>query len=199
MMRVGWIVVFGVIVSGCGDTVTIDHRTTAVLNVADAAAADKLEIAVGPKGDVIEVEYHISPALVPSAVRAAMDELFPGDDVGAEKERHGDETYYELARVVDGLKMEAMFSADGTLHSIEAELKIDDVPQAVQDKINELYPACKVTSWEAIKDKDQAIIEYHVKLIDETGRNLKVFAEPLGVVFAVYREMVAEVEVSVKQ
>ncbi len=87
------------------------------LNTQDALAADSVEIAISKAGYPVVIEYHIPPSQVPDVVKAAMDALHPGGKfTGAEKETIGGMTYYELARMVGGKEVEAMFYPNGALY-----------------------------------------------------------------------------------
>ncbi|MFQ5505373.1 MAG: PepSY-like domain-containing protein [Planctomycetota bacterium] len=167
------------------------------LNNAEAGAANKIEIALGSGGQYAEVEYHIPPERVPQAVRDAMNRLHPGaafDD--AEKEIIAGTTYYELTRTVDGRAVEAMFHADGTLHSEELQVPRNRVPRVVRAAIDSRYPDGEVTSWEEIRDGNRELNEYHVK-VERSGKHYKVILSAEGLVTRILREVPAEFEVPV--
>ena len=164
-------------------------------DIDDARRAVKIEIQMDKAGRVGEIEFHVDPDQVPSAVRVAMDNLHPGGPyVGAEKEREDGVLYYELTREVDGLEMEAMFHPDGKLHSEEIQVAVDKVPVAVQAAIAEVYSDAKVSKWEEIRDGNRALIEYHVKL-ESGGRKYKAVVTTGGVFVEAFHEILAEVEV----
>ncbi|MDJ0976796.1 MAG: hypothetical protein QNJ98_20240 [Planctomycetota bacterium] len=179
-------------------------RTAAVagggtaLDLDAARSATKLELSLDGAGRPDEIEYHIPPSEVPEAVRQAMDAVAPGPDVGAEKEYNGGRLYYELSRMVDGFKIEAMFHPDGRLHEIEAEVDPSTVPQAAKDAVTATWPNATNHKWEVIKDGDQSIVEYHVKLLDG-GMNLKIIVFTDGKLGRVYREVVSEIEVPMRR
>lgn len=189
--------------AGCCCSVSTTSSRTVVgggtaIDLASARAAEKLELSLDGAGRPDEIEYHIPPSEVPEAVRRAMDELMPGDDVGAEKEWNGGRLYYELSRMVDGKKVEAMFHPDGRLHEIEAEVETSTVPAAAQDAVAATWPNASDLSWEVIKDGDQQVVEYHVKLADG-GVRLKIIVSKGGSIGRVYREVVSEIEVPMRR
>ncbi|MHC5010121.1 MAG: PepSY-like domain-containing protein [Planctomycetota bacterium] len=162
-----------------------------------ARNAVKFEIQVDESGKHTELEIHIPPEAVPQAVRDAMDQLHPGGPfTGAEMEWEGEAIFYELTREVGGFDVEAMFSPEGELHSAEIAVAESSVPQAVRDAIAAKYAGCAVNQWEEIRDGDQQLVEYHVKLTKD-GKNHKVTVTTAGEVTAAFLEIPAEVEVPV--
>lgn len=172
-------------------------QTAPSVDVNHAQAARKLEMQIDAGGRTVEVEYHISPDLVPQAVRDAMDRLHPGGAfTGAEREQHDGQLYYELSRSIAGREVEAMFTEDGALFSEEIEVTTANVPALIQDRIEERFPNGNVTAWEEVRDGDRELVEYHVK-VAASGKNYKAVVSLAGVVEKVLREIVAEVEVPV--
>lgn len=162
-----------------------------------AASAIKLEVTVDRGGRPQETEFHVDPATVPEAVRAAMDAKHPGGAyIGAEKEWNDGILYYELAREVGGYEVEAMFRPDGTLFEEEIQIPTDDVPEAVRAAVAKGWPAGSVKAWEMIRNASGAITEYHVKLADE-ARALKIVVSTSGRLVRGYREVPAEIEVPI--
>jgi hypothetical protein len=167
-------------------------------DLSDAREAVKIEIQVAEDGSMREVEFHVAPESIPAPVRGAMDRLHPGGPyTDAERERSGGELYYELSRVVDGREVEAMFTADGTLHSEEIEVEKAAVPEAVASAIAKAFPEGTVSQWEEIHDGERALVEYHVKL-GSGGRSYKVRVSPAGAIEGAVLEVVAELEVPVE-
>jgi hypothetical protein len=166
---------------------------------ADAESARRLELQVDARGRSVEVEYHVDPARVPAAVHAAMDALFPsGPTVGAEKEWNDGTLYWELSREVDGREVEAMFTPDGALHQLELEVAADTIPAGVRSTARDAIDGARADKWEEIRDAQQELIEFHVKL----GRGDERFKIVIGLdaaLLAVFREVPAEVEVPVSK
>ncbi len=163
-----------------------------------AAAARKLEVQVDKNGRHTEVEYHIPPSEVPGPVRAAMDQLHPGGPYeDAEREWDGGKLYYELARRVQGLEVEAMFSPDGQLHSEEIQVPMNRVPEVVRTAALSSLSGAQATMWEEIRDSKREIVEYHVKLSRGTDK-YKAMLSTDGKLLGIVREVPAEIEVPVE-
>lgn len=170
-------------------------RAVSPWNLADGGRAEKIEMALGPAAQPLEVEYHLPAEAVPPAVHAAMEARHPGGTVlGAEKEVSGGRLYWELAKEIEGYKVEAMFRPDGTLYEEEIEIPEAQVPAAVRDATRAAWPDGRVKAWEVIRDARGAIVEYHVKL-DSSGRAVKAIVAPGGTVRGARYEVPAEIEV----
>lgn len=161
-----------------------------------ALRASKVEAAVDAGGDFVEIEYHIAPNLVPETVRAAMSQLYPDSMfTGAEYEVDGGTVFYELTAEDGGRAVEAMFHEDGRLHSMELEVDPASEP-AITRAVARMWPASTLKAVEEIRDGEQLLVEYHVK-IDADGRALKVTVDRDAKVVAAVREIAAELEVPV--
>jgi len=169
--------------------------TAGLFDVTQARTAKKLEVQVDVEGNFVEVEYHCDPATIPQTVRDAMDAMHPGGPfTDAERELDDGVLYYELSRIVNGLEVEAMFSADGQLHSEEIEVRAGAVPAAVRDGVKTRYPEGKVAKWEEIHDGQGQTVEFHVKA-DVGGKRHKLMFGTDGELHGDVIEMVAEIEV----
>ncbi|MHC4729199.1 MAG: hypothetical protein ACYS6Z_01250 [Planctomycetota bacterium] len=165
-------------------------------NSEDALNARKIEMTMNAQGKPTEVEFHISPSQVPEVVRTAMDKLHPGGAfTDAEKEWNGGKLYYELSREVKGMEVEAMFTPDGELFQQEIEVAQAKVPAGVQTAARAALSGGKVKKWEEIRDGNNALLEYHVKMA-RGGKDYKLMLTTAGRVTAVYREIPSEIEVS---
>jgi hypothetical protein len=163
-----------------------------------AAAARKLEVQVDRSGRHTEVEYHIPASEVPGPVRSAMDQLHPGgpyDD--AEREWDNGKLYYELARRVGGMEVEAMFSPDGQLHSEEIQVPMGKVPEAVRNGATSSLSGGQVTMWEEIRNSKREVVEYHVKMSRGVDK-YKLMLSTSGKLMGMVREVPAEIEVPVE-
>ena len=167
---------------------------TSLWDIDDARSAVKLEILVDKAGGFTEIEYHIDPATVPAAVRAAMDKLHPGGPfTAAERERNDGVLYFELSREVGGFEVEAMFTPEGKLHSEEVTVAADSVAPEVRAALAKALPQGKVTAWEEIRDSQRALVEYHVK-VDHGGRHWKVMMSTAGAITGSVRVAPAAIE-----
>jgi len=161
----------------------------------DALASEKLEFQLNEKGRVDQIEYHIAPAGVPEAVRAAMARLHPdGEITGAEKEWHHGTLYYELTSKKGGLETEVMFYPDGTVFRSEIEVAAEDVPRSIRNIAQAALPGAQATKFEQIREADNRLIEYHVKL-SRDGKRYKLILARAGEFRSLLREIPAEVEV----
>jgi len=164
---------------------------------AEALAAEKIEMQVDEHGRTVELEYHVAPSVVPQAVHAAMDRLHPGGSVvDAEREYVGGQLYWELTKEIGGREVEAMFRPDGTLYREEIEVSASEIPSAVQEAVRARLRG-QVTKWEAIRDAERRVIEYHAKGTRD-GKSYKVIAGLDGNVLGMVREVPAEIEVPVE-
>lgn len=164
-------------------------------NNEDALNAKKIEMSMNAAGKPMEVEYHISPAQVPEVVRQAMDKLHPGGAfTDAEKEWYKGKLYYELSREVKGMEVEAMFTPEGELFQQEIQVSQAKVPAGVQTAARAAVSGGKVKKWEEIRDGNNALVEYHVKM-NRGGKDYKVMISTAGRTIGVYREVPAEIEV----
>jgi len=163
----------------------------------DALGAEKLEVAMDESGRPTEIEYHVHPDAVPAAVHEAMEALHPGGAVtAAEKEFEGSRLFWELAKEIDGFKVEAMFYPDGRLYSQEVEVPASSVPEVVKSAVADADFGA-VRAWEEIHDGDQQLVEYHAKTTSD-GRNYKLLVGADGELLGVFREIEAEIEVPVE-
>ena len=162
----------------------------------DGLDAERIELSVDSKGQPHEIEYHLPPHHVPDEVHAAMDLLYPGEAFAGEKEFEGSTMYWELSKMVDGRKVEALFDTDVRLRRLEIEVGAEAIPEEVRAAVaGRAYGL--VNSWEEIRDGDRKMIEYHAKTA-RSGLNYKIIIDPAGEVTAVYREVVAEIELPVE-
>jgi len=160
----------------------------------DGLAARKIEVQVDRDGRPLELEYHMAPSAVPASIHQAMDRLHPGGlAVDAEKEYVGSELFWELTKEIDGREIEAMFHADGTLHSEEIEVDGSDVPANVREAVSQRMPG-QVTKYEEIRDGERRLVEYHVK-VQSNDMNWKIRVSTGGKVVGIVREVPAEIEV----
>lgn len=161
----------------------------------DALNAKKIEMTVNSAGKATEVEFHISPAQVPEVVRQAMDKVHPGGPfTDAEKEWYKGKLYYELSREVKGMEVEAMFTPEGVLFQQEIEVSQAKVPAGVQTAARAALSGGKVRKWEEIRDAQNGLLEYHVKM-NRGGKDYKIKISTGGRVTEVLREVPSEIEV----
>jgi hypothetical protein len=176
-------------------------------DVDDARMASKIEMKVDKCGMHQEIEYQFPQSLVdklvPPAVVAAMNAMHGGKTMdGGEKEWVDGQLFWELtAKDAQGLKYEVMFTPDGQVHEQENQIAQTAVPGPVQTSIGNQYGTGTVTSWEVILDAGGAVVEYHVKLVEDAGtpeeKHHKVIVQPNGFISGAYLEVQAELEIPV--
>lgn len=160
----------------------------------EALIAESVELQVDASGKILEVEYHVTPEMVPQPVRDAMDKLHPGGRAsGAEKEYVGSTLYWELTKTIDGRAVEAMFLPDGTLHQEEVEIPASEVPQAAQTTARNKLGG-NVEKWEVVRDMQRTPFEYHAKGT-RNGKKYKLMIGSGGELLGSVREVPAEIEV----
>ena len=160
----------------------------------DALASQSVELEMNDRGGVTSIEYHVTPELVPQEIHDAMNALYPdGEVIAGEREMSGGDLHWELSKRIDGLVVEAMFDLDGNLVAEEAEIPPSTVPEPAQAAVRGLFDG-RITKWEAIRDADRELVEYHAK-VEAEGRRFKVAVDAEGTVRVVVREVPAEIEV----
>ena len=170
-------------------------RSTPGWSLEDALSAESIEMGIDEDGRPVEVEYHVSPDVVPARVIAAMEALHPGGQtIGAEKEFLDATLYWELSKSIEGREVEAMFLPNGQLHSEEMEVPAVKVPRAVQEAVQARFDG-PATKWEEIRNGDRRLVEYHAKWTVD-GKKYKVIVSTDGSVLGVLREVPAEIEVA---
>ncbi len=155
-----------------------------------------LEVALSSSGRVLEVEFHVPPGQLPAAILAAAREVV-GEPLEAEIEFHGRTRFYEVTgKRVDGTKIEAMFDAEGRLHSLEIQVPRDEVPPEVVRAAEAWGGGGSIRSWEKILDGQEVLQAWHVKST-VAGRKLKLIFGADGALVEVRRETPAEIEVPI--
>ena len=119
---------------------------------------------------------------VPLAVRESFNKAFPqAVDVEVEEESNEDgEAVYEVEFTDQGVKIEASYSADGTLLKMEEEIQLDGLPQAVTEAIMEAYPDAIFLEAEKVMTADGSVSGYEVEIEDD-GVELEIHIDPNGI------------------
>jgi hypothetical protein len=169
--------------------------STPGIDVGEARGARLVEVQLDAGGSLAEVEHHIAPGEIPAAVRAAMDRLRSGGTyTDAERAMHAGEMLLELSRTVNGLEVEARFSAPGELRSEGIQVRSEALPAAVREAVGARLPGQTVKKYEEIRDGSRTLVEYHVKL-EAGGARHKLMLSPAGELLGHYLELEAELEV----
>ena len=90
-------------------------------------------------------DEEIPVAKLPAAVLKAQKAKFPTATIKkAIKEVENGKTVYELEMTVDGQNVDANFSAEGKILSIEKEITADKLPKKVAEAVAKKYPKGKI-------------------------------------------------------
>jgi len=116
---------------------------------------------------------------VPKAVMDAVKAKYPdGELLGAEKENENGKTSYEIKVKNKDQKLEASFTEEGKLTSIEEEIEIKALPKEVADALDAKYPKAKLEGAEKETEGDK--ISFEVRLTTAEGKKLEVELDPKG-------------------
>jgi len=193
-MRMGFITVFALL-TGCASHYFPSSTSRDVLIVPPDG---KVEFAVDEDGRVEEVEFHCKPAELPQAVLQAADLAYSGGRiVDCEKEHRDGDVYYEVTKEINGREFEVLVTPEGVIERREIEVDAGSLPQAVNAAADQAVPGGRRTKSEEIRDRENKLEEYHVK-IERQGLRFKVVLTPEGRVLRVARETLAEIEVPVQ-
>lgn len=102
---------------------------------------------------------NINPTHVPQAVKDAFAKKFPGV-TPSEWEM---EAEYEVEFIQNDREVEVTFYPDGTIAQVEYEIDPEDLPQAVQQAVMQMYPHCDVIEAERV-ETGEGHIKYEVQL-----------------------------------
>jgi len=139
------------------------------------AAAAFLATATALRAD----EEKIPLDKVPKAVLDAVKAKYPdGELLGAEKENENGKTLYEIKVKNKDQTLEASFTEDGKLDSIEEPIDLKALPKEVSDALDAKYPKAKLDRAEKETEGDK--ISYEVRLTTAEGKKLEVELDPKG-------------------
>jgi hypothetical protein len=157
----------------------------------------RIEMGFAKDGAMEDVEFHVPYGDLPAPIREKLDALLPGGEVlDAEVEYSPSGQQFEVTKKIDGKEAEVLVDARGEVVSWELQVDEAAVPEAVRKAAGSATGGT-VTQYEEIRDGAKALIAYHVKK-DEGGIRWKIEIAPDGTVRYVRREVVAEIEVTVR-
>jgi hypothetical protein len=190
----GFVTVFAFL-TGCGSHYFPNDTARDVMIVPPDG---RVEFAVDEDGRVQEVEFHCKAADVPQAVLQAADQAYSGGRiVDCEKEHRDGDVYYEVTKEINGREFEVLVTPKGFIERREIEVDAGTLPQTVNAAADQAVPGGRRTKSEEIRDEENELEEYHVK-IERQGLRFKVVLTPEGRVLRVLRETLAEIEVPVQ-
>jgi uncharacterized membrane protein YkoI len=119
---------------------------------------------------------------VPKAVMDAAKKKFPkAEVVSASKDKENGKTVYELELKAGGKKIEATFTADGAVTSIEQQIDAKDLPKAVSDTLGKKYPKAQYKTVEDVtRVKDGKEVKYYEVVLvtaDKKEMEIEIFAD----------------------
>ena len=136
-----------------------------LLTVAAARAAD-------------EGEKKVPLDKVPKAVLDAVKARFAGAEIkGASTEKEDGKLMYEIALVHKGRKIDATFTPEGKVVSVEKQIKADEAPKAVADALKAKYPGAKVKTAEEVSEEGKVKYEF---LLDTGKGEVEAVFDPSG-------------------
>ena len=115
---------------------------------------------------------------VPKAVLDAAKARFEGAEIkGASTEKEDGKLVYEISLVHKGRKIDATFTPEGKVVSVEKEIKTDEVPKPVADALKEKYPGAKVKIAEEVTEEGKVKYEF---LLDTGKGEVEAVFDPNG-------------------
>src|SRR5262249_23093246 len=116
---------------------------------------------------------------LPRKVVEAVKAKFPDAKLtGAEKEKKGEETVYEVQITVKKQKIEVTANADGKILSIEKQIGGKDPPAAVTKTLEEKYPKATYKIIEEVTEGKKKY--YEVLLVTADKKTFEVEIAPNG-------------------
>jgi hypothetical protein len=148
-------------------------RKLGVRLVGFVTAALVLSLAVA-RGDEEKVDLDKLPKAV---VKAVKDKFPKAKLVGAEKEKEGGKTVYEV-HIKDGkTTIEVTVTPKGKIVSVEKEISAKDLPKAVAEALEKKYPRAKITKTEEVSKDDKITYEMQITV---GKKKLEVVFDPDG-------------------
>ncbi len=104
---------------------------------------------------------------VPAAVLKTQKAKFPTAKIKkAIKEEDEGKTVYELEMTVDGRNVDANFSSEGKILSVEKEIAIEKLPKKVAEAVAKKYPKATIVLAEEMTEGDDDELDYEVTVKD---------------------------------
>lgn len=127
-------------------------------------------------------EKEISIDKIPIAVVKAAKVKFPKIEIkSASEETQDGKTTYELNSVIEGTNYDITLKPDGTIVSIEKEIKESDLPAAVLATLKAMYAKAKFKKFEEITKGTEVMYEVELEgaggvkevVLDKNGKVVK--------------------------
>jgi len=125
-------------------------------------------------GGVSLGEKKIKKDKVPVAIKTYMEKEYRGAQrIKYYIESDRDSTFYEVEFVYNKEKISLIFLSDGTLYEMEKRIQLDDLPVAVQEKIEsyltQTYRKYKITDVQFVNPHLKTEYELNVKARTDSG------------------------------
>ncbi|MCA1685889.1 MAG: PepSY-like domain-containing protein [Planctomycetia bacterium] len=116
---------------------------------------------------------------VPRAVVDAVKAKFPGATIKqADKEVEDGKTTYELGITHNGHSIDVSAKPDGTIVSVETEIKAADLPAAVSKAVKDKYPRGEIKKAEKVEEDGKTT--YEVIVEKAPGKRMELVLDRSG-------------------
>jgi hypothetical protein len=114
-----------------------------------------------------EKTYKITVQL-PQAIQDAFKKAYPTATIrGTAKETENGKTVYEVESLDKGRARDLMYNPDGSVTSIEEEIRPADLPAAVMATLKKLYPKATITMAEKVMEGSKVQYDLQLKGADK--------------------------------
>jgi hypothetical protein len=128
-----------------------------------------------------EPEKKVDLKKVPAAVKKAVKKAFPdGKIVSVSTEKEKGELVYEVQLKVKKQNVDATFTPDGKLVSVEKEITVADLPKAVKDALDKRYPKATVKKVEDVRITAGDKKFFELLLVTQDKKTVEVKFAPDG-------------------
>jgi hypothetical protein len=118
---------------------------------------------------------------LPGSIRAAVDELYPGQRVVfAETRATGSGEIHALILDRDGLRTVVHLEPDGSIRWERAEILPSEVPPAIVGTVRKDFPDTEIPM--AIRFREGEQITYELRLLDTSGLTSRLELTPAGMI-----------------
>jgi uncharacterized membrane protein YkoI len=116
---------------------------------------------------------------VPKAVLDAVKAKFEGAKLlGAAKEKEDGKTIYEITLEHKGFKIDASFTEEGKVVSIEKTIPAKDLPKAVSEALEAKYPKSTIKLAEEVTEDEK--VKFEVVIVTAENKKLEVVLDREG-------------------
>jgi Putative beta-lactamase-inhibitor-like, PepSY-like len=121
-------------------------------------------------GQKQEQEQEVTVNEVPLSVKQAFDNAYPGAEIKEySKELEDGKTYYEVACVFEGRRIDVLYHPDGSIAAIEEVVATDMLPEAVKTSMTNEFKGYSINLAEKVQKEGKVF--YELKIKDSEGEN----------------------------